>query len=131
MKRLLITTLLTALSVTAFADNDDCHYLNEYHSWEGTSPTYVGQCAYTSTVVHSYPGRGYMLYSLSKGQGNTNCRDITDKVHIEAKTCHPDGASDDFNGSQGEKGSIYKNDHSLSLTSIQGYFEIISAKMIA
>ena len=129
MRKLLLTTLLCTLTTIAIADQDDCHFLKEHHTWQGTNPTKVNSCTYQHTLIYNQPQHSKMQYELYNDQSSRTCPNLTSYVYINATSCGPDGASDDFRGVHGEIGSIYKNDHSLSLTHLHGYFDIISAQL--
>lgn len=136
MKKLMLAGLMVALSTAAFAGDDDCHYLNEYHAWQGVSSTQVGSCEYKSTLIHNFPTYGYLYVDL-KGASNSQCpQELQSKVYINEKNCHPEGDMDYFTGSKQEAGSMYKNDDSMSIKNVQAHistakytFDIISAKL--
>jgi len=136
MKKLMIAGLMAALSTAAFAGDDDCHYLHEYHAWEGVTATQIGHCTYKNTLVHNFPNYGYLYIDLT-GSTNPACpSELRDKVYIKDRTCHPEGDMDYFTGLKNEEGSMYKNDDSMSIKNItlpistaKYTFDIISAKM--
>ena len=139
MKKLILCATLVVLTANVFADEDDCKYLQGTHAWTITdpkTPTVVGNCSYDYTLAHNFfdPHRkvDVMHIDLSEGTNPASgaaCPDYSKNITIDYKSCHPLHDLDLFVGANGEQGSFYKNDNSLSIKNIDGYISIISAKL--